>query len=199
MPPNKSLETLQRSLCATSAHFFIFESGLVTKDEHDREHPLKPVPDLPYLRVYLDCLLVSGHAIAPGEAQYALKYGLSPAFLTSLDVTGTILVEKSRQIFISWLTMLYLLWRAKYSAYQLIMAQSKREDDAAALVFNKDKINARLSLVESSLPKHLRTARFPRDGSYNHVYFPNGSHVWGILGDSRPLLPLDRLDRRGRG
>src|SRR5512145_3296305 len=46
------------------AHLFIFGDaslpGLVTKDEHEPEAPEQPFPDKPCLRVFLDCLLVSG-------------------------------------------------------------------------------------------------------------------------------------------
>ena len=89
-------------------------------------------------------------------------------------------VEKSRHVFATWLVLLYLHWRAKFRPHQLIIVQSKREDDAANLVFNKEPHIGRMSFVEVHLPQHLRTMQFPGGGAYGHLYHPNGSHVWAI-------------------
>ncbi len=80
----------------------------------------------------------------------------------------------------TWVVCAYLLWRSKFGAHQLILVQSKREDDAANLVFNNEPHVARMSFMETRLPLHLRSLSFPKNATYSHLYFPNGSHVWGI-------------------
>lgn len=167
--------------CRRSAQHFIFDSGkLVTKDEHDSREPVKPFPRTIYLRALLDCLLVSGRLANPEDARFAIEAGHSLEWLSALWKSGIIAVEKSRQMMVTWLVCAYLLWRMKYLEHQLMLVQSKREDDAAMLVFTKEPFIARMSFMESHLPKHLRTMSFPKCGSYGHLYDPNGSHAWAI-------------------
>ncbi len=163
------------------AHFFIFDSGFLhTKDEHDLLHPSKPMPDEPCLRVLLDFMLVSGRLLKPSEARWALDLGYSEDFLSQLQRTAIMFVEKSRQVMMTWLSCCYLLWRARSFKHQLILVQSKREDDAANLVFTKEPTMARISYMESTLPAPMRVVPWPKGGAYGHLYFPNGSHVWAV-------------------
>lgn len=171
---------IERERCRRSCQYFVFESGLVTKDEHDLANPVKGMYDEGYLRVMVDVLCVSGRVMEAGQARYARGAGLSEEFLSVLAASGIVCVEKSRQMLVTWIVCAYLLWRAKYYPHQLLLVQSKREDDAANLVFNKEAFFARISFLESHLPKHLRTLVFPRNATYGHLYFPNGSHIWGI-------------------
>jgi len=172
-------DALIREQVRRDAHVFVF--GYVrTKDEHESREPIKRVPEEPYLRSLLDALLVSGHLLPPEQAQYALAAGHSPLWLQALASSGLLFVEKSRQVFVTWLVCAYLLWRAKFRPHQLILVQSKREDDAAALVFTKDPFFARMSFIETHLPKFLQSFVFPKAGAYGHLYSPNGSHVWAI-------------------
>src|SRR5437867_2820618 len=71
----RTKETLEQERCRRDAHYFVFESGLVTKDEHDQANPIKSLYDVPYLRVVLDCLLVAGRLKQPQDATYALAEG----------------------------------------------------------------------------------------------------------------------------
>jgi hypothetical protein len=172
---------IQRERCRRSAHYFIFESGLVTKDEHDPIDPMKPFPDDLYSRSFVDCLLLSGHRIDVEQAVYARAAGHSEPWLRTLAEVGIFLAEKSRQMRCTWLICAYCLWRAKYHPHQLILVQSKKEEDAANLVFTgKEAWFARISFMEHYLPKHLRTLTFPRGASYGRLFFPNGSQIWGI-------------------
>jgi phage FluMu gp28-like protein len=34
--------------------------------------------------------------------------------------------------------------------------------------------------LEASLPEELKMTKFPTSGKYCHIYFNNGSHIWGI-------------------
>ena len=166
--------------CRRSAHYFVFHSGLCTKDEHDHVNPIKPFPDVPYLRALLDSLLVSGRLLPPDQARYAQAAGHSELWLRALASSGILMVEKSRQVMATWLVCAYLLWRAKFHDHQLLLIQSKREEDAANLVFNKEQFVARTSFLEVHLPHHLRTIHWPKGGSYAVLMFPNGSRICGI-------------------
>ena len=174
----KSQLDLER--CRRNAHYFVFDSGLCTKDEHDYVNPIKPFPDVPYLRALLDSLLVSGRLLPPEQAHHARAAGHSELWLRALASSGILMVEKSRQVMATWLVCAYLLWRAKFHDHQLLLIQSKREEDAANLVFNKEQFVARMSFLEVHLPHHLRTIQWPKGGSYAVLTFPNGSRAWGI-------------------
>lgn len=172
---------IERERCRRSCHFFVFDSGyLRSKDEHDQDEPVKVFPPHEYLRVLLDCLLVSGRFVEPRDADHALGAGIDYDWLERISDMGVLLIEKSRQVLATWVVCAYLLWRAKYRPYQLILVQSKREDDAANLVFAKDADVGRISFMETHLPKFLRTVEFPRGATYGHLHFPHGSHIWGI-------------------
>lgn len=177
----RARHALEMERCRRDAHFFIFTSQfLMSKDEHDAIHPVKPFPDIPYLRAMLDCLLVSGRLMSPEDARWALDAGIPLAMLLLMHRTGILFIEKSRDVFATNLTCGYLLWRARAFAHQLLMVQSKTEDDAAQLVFVKEPHIGRISFMEDHLPRHLRMTAWPRSGAFGRVYFTNGSQVWGI-------------------
>lgn len=190
-------------LYARDPHAFVFGFDeqprvVYTKDEHNAEVPEQPFPDLPYLRCLFDCLLVSGRFVSPENAEYARAWGIPLAHLRQQATTGTLFVEKSRQILASWLCCAYLLWRAKFHAHQLIIVQSKKEEDAAKFVFVKEPQQARISYIESRLPDWLQDGLFHRPGGtppgmhrflkssvihradYGNLYFQNGSRIWAV-------------------
>jgi hypothetical protein len=94
--------------------------------------------------------------------------------------SGIVFVEKSRDVFATNLTCGYLLWRARAYDHQLIMVQSRKEEDAANLVFVKEPHVARISFMEDHLPGYLRRTSWPKSGAYARLYFDNGSQIWGI-------------------
>ena len=180
-----ALHALDFERCRRSAHYFIFDSGvLITKDEQIIEgvtgETEKRFPDRSNLRVVLDCLLVSGNFISPTEAKYAVNFGYDPEFLEQLYFTRIFAIEKSRDLMATWICLAYIHWRCKFHPNQLALVQSKKEEDAAALVYTKEPNQARISFMESKLPRHIQTLTFPKAGSYCHVFYPNGSHVWAI-------------------
>ena len=181
MSLTRARQVLEAERCRRDAHFLIFDSQkLLTKDEHDQDAPVKPVPDLPYLRILLDCYLVSGRMLEPGAAKYALAGGVPASFLEALASTGMLFVEKSRDMFVTNLTCAYLLARGRMRAHQLILLQSKKEEDAAKLVFAKEPQFARLSFMEDHLPPHLRQIQWPGGGAYGNLYVPNGTQFRAI-------------------
>jgi hypothetical protein len=187
-------EKLERNLCKRDCHAFIFgirdrhqrrHTFLNTKDEHNPGAPIGPFPDKLYLRALVDCFLVSGHVLDPEKARYALEWGLPIEHLAQMAETGMCAIEKSRQMMVTWIVLAYLLWRAKYMPLQLILVQSKREDDAKKLVCVKENEleAARMTFMEYHLPNHLKTLDFRKKGAVTkcNIYFPEtGSHVWGI-------------------
>jgi len=130
---------------------FIFSGVVVTKDEHDSTQPAKPFPDKAYLR----------HIIAV------------------IHESDRLMIPKSRQIMMSWVAVLYSLWLCMFHPHQAVFLQSKKEEDAAALVFDKKMENARMSFVYSQLPEWLKMA-VPVDTSYAKMRFANGSIAHGI-------------------
>ena len=170
-------EIMQAERCRRDAHYFIFDSRqLKTKDEQDLTEQVKPVPDFPYLRVLLDLYLVGSRIVAPKDAQFAIAANVSPEFLDFLYQTRILCVEKSRDLFVTNLTVCFIHWRAKYLNYQKIIVQSKNEDDAANLVYNKDVDVARVSFQEYYLPEHLKTANLKK-WSFCTGIFDSGSIV----------------------
>lgn len=165
--------------CRRDPHHFIFDV-VRTKDEHNRLTPVGHFPDELSMRAILDDYLCSGGFIKPNEARYSLQCGTPIEWLQHIHDTGILFIEKSRHVMATWLTCAYLLWRARSYPHQLILVQSKREEDVAALVYDKEPDQARISFLEWALPEELRLAKLPAAAKYCHLYLPNGSHIWGI-------------------
>lgn len=177
----RAKRAIEAERCRRDCHYFLFDSKLCwTKDEHDTTNPVKTVPDIPYLRAYLDCLLVSGRVMSPEDAGHALGAGVALDTLLAMHRAGILFVEKSRDVFATNLACGYLLWRARAFDHQLIMVQSRKEEDAANLVFVKEPHVAKISFMEDHLPSHLRKTAWPKSGAYGRLYFDNGSQIWGI-------------------
>ncbi len=89
-----------------------------------------------------------------------------------------IAIEKSRQVFVTWTAAFYVLWVAKFQKNRLIFWQSKKEEDAANVVFNSEWPTGRISFMESNLPDELRSECA---ASYGKLLFRDtGSRIWGI-------------------
>jgi len=185
---NDIKSALERRKAELDPHFFIFDSGyLKTKDEHDSANSVKSVPDFPYLRVILDTYLVGSKFLKPEQAKYALANGISLDFLQFLYESGVLFIEKSRDLFVTNITCCFIHWRAKFKAHQLILVQSKNEEDAANLVYNKDADVARLSFQEDHLPEGIKTCNVNKAGSYCNLYWPTGSRCRAIPEGARVI------------
>ena len=130
-----------------------FAKFVRTKDEHaDGRQSVKPFPtreEKPYLWEIADALVEE----------------------------KILFIEKSRQLMLTWLMCVYCLWFAKYRENRLIFIQSKKEEDAANLVFNTEPNHARISFIETNLPDELQSDVI---WSYGKAYFDSGSRIWGI-------------------
>lgn len=137
------------SLYQTDPFAYVF-NAVHTKDEHDKIHPIKRFPKKKYLELALDCI----HNGEPVE-----------------------FIIKSRQLMLTWLAISYVSWHCRFNPHKLAFVQSKKEEDAANLIFNKHESIARLSFIESHLPEWLRQ---DVDWSYGIAIYPNGSKAWAI-------------------
>lgn len=171
-------EAIELEHCRRDPHYFVFKC-LKTKDEHNRDAPVCNFPDELYLRALLDDYLVSGKIFKPEQAIYSLEAGTPIEFLRHIHARGIYFVEKSRHVMATWLSCAYLLWRARAFPYQLIIAQSKRDEDIAKFVYEKEPHQARISFLEWSLPEHLKVIDF-RNAHYNRINLKNASQIWGI-------------------
>jgi len=128
-----------------------------TKDEHDEINPIKLFPLKPYVKYLLDVFYKKEQSI--------------------------FFVPKSRQIMMTWLCCVFALWLAKSKPHRLIFVQSKKEEDAANLVFSggrtgKNWNTARISFIEKHLPWWLQDEEI--ESAYGKLLFSNGSKIWGI-------------------
>ena len=79
---------------------------------------------------------------------------------------------------LTWLCCLYCLWVAKYQKNRLIFIQSKKEENAANLVYNAEPNQARISFLETHLPKEMQSDVI---WSYGKAIFKEtGSTIQGI-------------------
>jgi hypothetical protein len=146
------LAAVQNLECSESLE--TFARYVLTKDEHGKdEGSVRPFPtrvEKPYVWEVLD----------------------------TIQREQIIAVEKSRQLMVTWLVCLYILWECKFRQNRLWFVQSKKENDAANLVFNSDWNTARISFMECHLPEVLRS---DCTTSYSSLQFRDtGSRAWGI-------------------
>jgi len=139
------------------SHPLKFIAHVRTKDEHDETSPVKLFPQKPYIPYLFDIFTQKEQSI--------------------------FFIAKSRQIMLTWLCCVYALWLAKSKPHRLIFLQSKKEEDAANLVFSggrtgKNWNTARISFIEKHLPAWLQDEKI--ESAYGKLLFSNGSKIWGI-------------------
>lgn len=110
----------------------------------------------------------------PGEPALEAIWGVlqhSPSKL--------IVIAKSRQIMVSWVTCAYALWRARFYPNRQIVWQTKKEDDAKDMVsYGADRLDeARMQFIESHLPGWMAKKRRFRDGQ---IIYDNGSKIVAV-------------------
>lgn len=136
--------------CSVEDPWFFMRSVATTLDEHDSENPYKNFPDHEYLE----------------------------ALVRLLETHPFLAMPKSRQLMASWLVSAFGLWWAMTHHGQLILFQSKKEEDANRLI-------DRVWGIYERLPEHFRR-RFPAEHSYLRITFkqsdtkiegiPQGAH-----------------------
>lgn len=111
---------------ASNDLLFFLENFVLTHDEHDEESPIKPIP---MEKEYLKEL-----------AELWLRHPL-------------LLIEKSRQMMVTWLITACYLWDVQFHAGRRVFFQSKKEGDANA---NVD----RAKFIYDHQPEYMK-AMFP--------------------------------------
>lgn len=141
---------------------WFFKQRLVkTIDEHDAENPVKRVPNWPHL----------------------------PYVTKAIAQHDVILIEKARQVFITWSTLADVLHAALFLDHTRSFVQSKKFEDAAELVsmrtahgtkFGRGRIKA----IYENLPPGLFS-----DVAWNHgeAAFENGSLIKAIPGGEQQV------------
>src|SRR5260221_809756 len=134
--------------CAKFPTFWVM-TYCFTKDEHDASRPVKRFP----------------------------RYKYIPYILKELKANPRIIIPKSRQVMITWTVLSYLLWRACFNRHRLIFVQSKKEEDAAALIDRCKHMYEYLPWWQHEVsPLKRPLAKQP----FNKLSFANGSVIWGV-------------------
>jgi phage FluMu gp28-like protein len=145
---------LEIDMCRTDPAHFLFNSGMYvwTFDSYEQGvNKIKPLP----------------------ENKLSLRY-----ILEQIHTNTRVFIPKSRQIMATWLVCAYLWWDARFNGHELNFVQSKKEEDAANLVFSREVTTSRISFMESRLPDYLKQP----DASYAYgvIQYSNGSKIWGV-------------------
>lgn len=155
-----------RERCARDPVFWTFRF-VKTRDEHDRNNPVKPFPDRAYLRWLIN------------------RFHTGPKL---------IYVAKSRQLAVSWALSAYGLWTCLFRPMSNVLLQSKKEQDAAKMIYRKSPLQARMSFMLAKLPSYMRGCMdehgnwvdldldtyFANFASEGHLIFPNGSQALAL-------------------
>lgn len=128
--------------------WFFCENFVWTLDEHDLLNPIKGLPDKAYLK----------------------------AITNIWSKEQLVLIEKSRQMMVSWLMAALHYWLAAYHSGQNVLVQSKKEDDS-------DLILKRMEFIHNHIPEDLRVPLVGGKKTYCNIEF-DGTHS-RILGVSQ--------------
>ncbi len=126
---------------------------VLTRDEADPEHSVKPYPlHLEYLVKLWDVL----------------------------STRQFIVVAKSRQMLVSWAVAAYCVWHARSKPNQAIFWQSQKDKDAMSMVCApKGAPMGRCQFIEANLPPWMRVPINPLEG---RLVYPNGSFIQALAG-----------------
>lgn len=153
-----------RERCRADLRFFAFQY-VQTKDPHDKQNPRKPFPHLAYLDYTLE------------QFQFGPKLQY---------------IAKSRQLMLSWGLAIVGLWTAQFRPLSTVLFQSKKEEDAATMVYEKAPLQGRMSFILANLPRYLfgcfndrgewvefgeHDSFFKACASFGRLSLPNGSEV----------------------
>ena len=157
-----ALEDHEIEKCKADFSYFLFKY-VKTTDPHTPLNPVKPFPRKAYL-IFL------AHELQHGpEMQYWAK---------------------SRQLMVSWILCAHTVWKMLFYPQAACFFQSKKEGDAADMIYNTTPRFARVSFIMTALPEWLqiclthtdegeKSIPFTTDQrtfTYGSVMLPNGSH-----------------------
>ena len=110
--------------CSKDFEYWLFK-WVRTTDPHDKASPIKPMPDRDSLRF------------------------LAREFQHGPDI---LFIAKSRQLMVSWLLSARAVWEILYHPHAWVCFQSKKEEDAAGMLYDTIPSKARASFIMSNLP-----------------------------------------------
>lgn len=159
----EALRAKEIAKCADSFEYFLF-TWVRTADPHDKENPVKPVPRKDYL-VFL-----------------AREFD---------SVEEPVYVAKSRQLMVSWLLSAKTVHEILFRPYSWVCFQSKKESDAAEMIYDTVPNKARASFIMANLPDWMQVCIAIEGGerkivpftldqrtfSYGTIVLPNGSRA----------------------
>lgn len=142
--------------CRSDPAVYIF-NYVRTFDSHDRKNRVKPFPDYQYLQEMLQHI---------------------HAFDIPDDDCDVVAIAKSRQLSMTWLACAYASWEAKFHPHSLVMIQSKKAEDAWALVYHRDWLRSRTGFIERTLPPFLWSRGLI--GTQGGLTYPQGSQIQAV-------------------
>lgn len=146
--PNIPLIQNELVRCVERPDYFVM-TYCFTKDEHDPTNPVKRFP----------------------------RYKYIPRIVRALKRYDRVLIPKSRQVMITWTILAFLLYKATFQRHRLIFVQSKKEEDAAALVDRTKHMYEHLPWwIQSASPLRRPLSKQP----FNKISWANGSLMWGV-------------------
>ncbi|HZI76381.1 MAG TPA: hypothetical protein VFD73_20650, partial [Gemmatimonadales bacterium] len=126
---------------------------VLTRDEADAEHSVKPFP------LHLEYLVELWRV---------------------LDSRQCVVIAKSRQMLVSWAIATYTVWWARHKPNQAIYWQSQQARDAVNMVCApKGAPMGRCQFIEANLPSWMRIPITPLEG---RLVYPNGSFIQALPG-----------------
>lgn len=123
-------------------------------------------------KFYQNCVITLDEHDKTGQPYKKIPYNWSyiPELVHTFKDNPWVLVWKSRQILATWTAMAYALWICMFHEGKKVAIQSKKADDADALI-------QRIKVIYDKLPSWKPKAEF----SYCRVKFPTlGSDIYGI-------------------
>ena len=129
----KQIRFLKSLKLAEKDPYFFLTTFCYTIDQHDQDDPIKLFPKLDYIQV------------------------LCNEFLNN----RLIIVEKSRQMTVTWTFVALCLWDTMYHKGKLTFFQSKKEEDANALV-------DRAKFIYTHLPEQIK-AQYPAKQPFTYM------------------------------
>jgi phage FluMu gp28-like protein len=126
---------------------------VVTRDEADPEHSVKPFP---------------------------VHLGYLNELWRVFNTRQLVVVAKSRQMLISWVVAAYCVWVARSKPHQAIYWQAQKDKDAIAMVsLPKGGVQGRCQFIETHLPTWLQK---PVETLSGRLVYPNGSFIEALAG-----------------
>ena len=137
--------------CAEDGLFWL--RFVKTRDEADPEHSIKAFPLGPdYIRALWNVYLAERRVV----------------------------IAKSRQMMVSWLTCAFVVWWARYKPHQAVYWQTKAWPDAVKMTaMPGGGVAGRCQFIEDNLPPWMRQEYKPSEG---RLQYPNGSLIQALSG-----------------